>query len=144
MGETRAQAEVAERRTIPVPDRDSAPYWAALAEGRFTLQRCRACDQRTWPARPICSGCHGDDLVWEQSQGTGEVYSWVVTHQPYAPDLARIVPYTVALVRLDEQEDILIPGRYVSDVEIHQGLRVRAVPERVTDDIGVLSWEAAR
>ena len=55
------------------------------------------------------------------------------------------MPYTTALVRLDEQADILIPGRYLSDsVEIHQGLRVRAVPERVTDEIGLLNWEAAR
>jgi len=132
-----------ERRTLPVPDRDSAPYWAALAQGRFLAQRCDDCGRWTWPARPLCSGCHGQNLAWTQPQGTGEVYSWVVTHQPYAPDLARIVPYTIALVRLDEQDDILIPGRYLSDdVAIHQGLRVRAAPERVTDEIGVLNWEA--
>jgi len=128
--------------TIPVPDRDTAPYWAALAQGRFELQRCRDCRSWTWPARPICSGCHGDNLAWEEPSGTGEVYSWVVTHQAYGPDLARLVPYTVALVRLDEQDDILIPGRFVSDAEIHQGLRVRAVPEPVTDEVGILNWES--
>jgi hypothetical protein len=127
----------------PVPDRDTAPYWSALAEGRFVLQRCRDCRRWTWPARPMCSGCHGDDLEWVASPGTGEVYSWVVTHQPYGPDLARLVPYTVALVRLDEQDDILVPGRYVSDADVHQGLRVRARPEPVTDEVGVLTWDAA-
>jgi uncharacterized OB-fold protein len=138
-------SDVSERRTLPVPDRDSAPYWAALAEGRFLLQHCPDCGRWTWPARPICSGCHGENLEFEEPSGRGEVYSWVVTHQPYAPDLARIVPYTVALVRVDEQDDILIPGRYASDdVEIGQGLRVRAAPERVTDAIGVLNWEADR
>jgi uncharacterized OB-fold protein len=137
-------ADAAERRTLPVPDRDTAPYWAALAEGRFLMQRCVDCGRWTWPARPICSGCHGDNLEWREPSGTGEVYSWVVTHQPYAPDLAALVPYAIALVRVDEQDDILIPGRFLSDgVEIRQGLRVRAVPERVTDDIGVLHWEAA-
>jgi uncharacterized protein len=138
-------AELTERRTLPTPDRDSAPYWAALADGVFLLQHCLDCAHWTWPARPICSGCHGDRLAWEQPHGTGEVYSWIITHQPYAPDLARLVPYTTALVRLDEQADILIPGRYLSDtVDIHQGLRVRALPERVTDQIGLLHWEAAR
>ena len=136
-------ADVTERRTLPTPDRDSAPYWAALADGVFVLQHCLDCGHWTWPARPICSGCHGDRLAWEQAQGTGEVYSWVITHQPYAPDLARLVPYTVALVRVDEQPDILIPGRYLSvGVGIHQGLRVRAAPERVADEIGLLHWEA--
>jgi uncharacterized OB-fold protein len=137
-------ADVTERRTLPTPDRDSAPYWAALADGTFLLQHCLDCGHWTWPARPICSGCHGDRLAWEPAQGTGEVYSWVITHQPYAPDLARLVPYTIALVRIDEQPDILIPGRYLSDAgDIHQGLRVRAAPERVTDEIGLLHWEAA-
>ncbi len=136
-------ADVTERRTLPTPDRDSAPYWAALAQGSFLLQRCLDCGHWTWPARPICSGCHGDLLSWEQAEGTGEVYSWVVTHQAYAPDLARLVPYTVALVRIDEQSDILIPGRYVSDdVEVRQGLRVCAAPVRVTYEIGILNWEA--
>ena len=137
-------SDLTERRTLPAPDRDSAPYWAALADGAFLLQHCLDCGHWTWPARPICSGCHGDRLAWEPASGTGEVYSWVITHQPYGPDLARLVPYTTALVRLDEQADILIPGRYLSDaVGIHQGLRVRAAPERVTDEIGLLNWEAA-
>ena len=134
--------DVAERRTVPVPDRDSAPYWAALAEGRFELQHCRDCGRWTWPARAICSGCHGENLVWEPVKGTGEVHSWVVTHQIYAPDFVDLVPYTVVLVRVDEQDDILIPGRLLSDVEVHQGLRVRAVPEQITDEVGQLHWEA--
>jgi uncharacterized OB-fold protein len=90
----------------------------------------------------MCSGCHGDNLAWEDAQGTGEVYSWVVTHQPYAPELVSAVPYVVALVRVDEQDDILIPGRLVSETEVHQGLRVCAAPERVTDEVGVLHWRA--
>lgn len=126
---------------FPQPDRDTAPYWQALAEGRFVMQHCEDCHRWTWPARPICSGCHGDRLVWDEPQGTGEVYSWVVTYQPYSAELARIVPYVIALVRVDEQDDILIPGRFVSDAEIHQGMRVRVVTERATDEIGVLDWE---
>jgi uncharacterized OB-fold protein len=140
-------AEIAEprgtdRRTLPTPDRDSAAYWAALANGELMLQHCRDCGHWTWPVRPLCSGCHGANLAWEASQGTGVVYSWVVTHQGYAPDLARIVPYTIALVRLGEQDDILIPGRYTSTEPIFAGLRVRAAPERVSADLGILNWAA--
>ena len=95
-------SEVSQRRTVPMVDQDSVPYWSALAAGRFLLQHCDQCGRWTWPPRPICSGCHGDQLTWQAPGGTGTVYSWVVTHQPYAPDLARIVPYTTALVRIDE------------------------------------------
>lgn len=129
-------------QTLPTPDRESAPYWRGLAEGRFLLQHCRSCGHWTWPARPICSHCHRDDLDWTESPGTGEVYTWVITHQPYAPDLAKLTPYPVVLVRLDEQEDILIPGRYVGKADLAQGLRVRVRTERATEEIGLLTWDA--
>lgn len=128
---------------LPMPDRDTAPYWKALAEGRFVMQRCADCGRWTWPARPICSGCHGERLEWTEASGTGEVHSWIVTHQAYSAGLATIVPYVVALVRVDEQDDILIPGRFASDAAIDQGLRVRVLPEPATDDIGVLAWVPA-
>jgi uncharacterized protein len=128
---------------IPQPDRDTAPYWQALAEGRLVLQRCADCGRWTWPARPICSGCFGFALVWEGAAGTGEVYSWIVTYQPYSAALAAIVPYVVALVRIDEQDDIMIPGRFASDAEIHQGMRVRMATEKASDDIGILDWVPA-
>jgi uncharacterized OB-fold protein len=64
----------------------------------------------------------------------------VITHQPYGADLAALVPYPVALVRLDEQDDILIPGRYVGSSELAQGLRVKARTEVATEDIGLLTW----
>ena len=79
-------------------------------------------------------------LEWTESAGTGEVYSWIVTHQPYGPDLAELVPYPVALVRLDEQDDIMIPGRYVGVADLAQGLRVRVRTEVATEDIGLLTW----
>jgi uncharacterized OB-fold protein len=126
----------------PEPDLDSQPYWAALGQGRVELQRCRDCGHWTWPPRPICSGCQGESLHWEEIVGTGAVHGWVVTHQVYAPSLQPLVPYTVALVRLDEQPDLLLPGRFLSDVRLHQGLRVRAVAAPVGDGLGVLEWEA--
>ena len=126
----------------PTPDRDSKPYWAALAEGRLELQHCRDCGHWTWPARPLCSGCHGENLAWEPVKGTGEVHSWIVTHQIYAPHFKDRVPYVVVLVRLDEQDDVLIPGQLLSDVEVHQGLRVRASIEKLNDEAGQLNWVA--
>jgi uncharacterized OB-fold protein len=130
-----------ERLMTPLVDRDSAPYWKALADGRFELQHCRRCGHWNWPPRPVCSGCLGTELAWEQPQGTGTVYSWVVTHQVYGRDWAPLVPYTIALVRLDEQHDLLVPAILRADVEVKQGLHVRAVAERIDDEVGLLYWE---
>jgi len=128
--------------TIPIPDRDSAPYWAALAEGRVEIQQCLDCGHWTWPPRPICSNCQSENLSWEPAKGTGQVHSWITTHNVYSAAFAKLVPYTTVLVRLDEQTDILIPGRLVSDVELRQGLKVRVRTEALTDQIGDLTWEA--
>lgn len=84
-------------------------------------------------------------MAWEAVAGTGEVHSWIVTHQVYAPAFVELVPYTTVLVRLDEQDDILIPGPLIpdgSEAKVHHGLRVRAVTERVADSIGQLAWTA--
>jgi uncharacterized OB-fold protein len=131
-------------RLLPLPDRDSEHYWAALAAGRFEVQQCLDCGHWTWPPRPICSFCQSDRFSWQEVAGTGEVHSWVTTHNVYSPGFARLVPYTTVLVRLDEQADILIPGRFMSDGEPNQGLRVRARAEEVAEGIGELSWERAR
>jgi uncharacterized OB-fold protein len=131
---------MADRRLMAQPDRDSAPYWAALAQGVLKLQHCLDCGRWTWPARPICSGCHGERLEWKPVKGTGEVYSWIVNHRAMTPDLAALVPYVIASVRIDEQSDIYIPGRLIFKGEVRRGLRVRAAPERVTDEIGELNW----
>jgi hypothetical protein len=129
-----------QRRMMPMADRDSVPYWAALAKGTLSLQHCLDCGRWTWPPRPICSGCQGENFEWKPVRGTGAVHSWVIAHRAYTPDLAAQVPYVIALVRIDEQDDILIPGRLLAAAQVRQGLRVRAVPERLTDDIGALSW----
>jgi len=131
---------MSERKVKPVPTRDTAPYWGALAEGHLDLQHCRDCGHWTWPPRPICSGCHGENMVFEKVKGTGEIFSWIVVHRSTIPDMMPYVPYTLALVRLDEQRDIYIPGRLIGDKEAVRGLRVRAVPEKINDEVGDLAW----
>ena len=127
---------MSERLVKPMPDRDTAAYWQALADGKLVVTHCGDCDHWTWPPRPICSKCHGDNLSLDQVKGTGEVYSWVVVHRSTTPDMMHYVPYTLALVRLDEQSDIYIPGRLTSGGDAYRGMRVRVAPERITETLG--------
>jgi len=131
---------MAERLVKPIPDRDTVAYWQALADGKMVVTHCRDCGHWTWPPRPICSGCHGDNLALDEVKGTGTVYSWIVVHRSTTPDMMQYVPYTLALVRLDEQADIYIPGRFISDMDVRRGMKVRVRPERITDQLGDLAW----
>jgi len=101
----------------PSPDRDSEPYWAALAQGEFKLQQCRECAAWRWPARAICNRCHSFESDWRANAGRGRVESWVRTHQAFAKALKAAVPYRVVQIRLDVQADLLLIGSWLSPRE---------------------------
>ena len=82
----------------------------ALRLHELLVQTCDDCGRLRWPARALCNRCGGLDWSWLQSAGTGRVASWMVSRHVF--DASRPVPYTVVLARLDEQDDILIPGGY--------------------------------
>jgi uncharacterized OB-fold protein len=131
---------MSERLVKPIPDRDTVDYWQALADGKLVTTHCHDCGQWSWPPRPICSKCHGDNLSLDAVSGTGTVYSWIVVHRSTTPDMMKYAPYTLALVRLDEQADIYIPGRLITDKDVHRGMKVRVIPEKITDQLGDLAW----
>ncbi|GAA5063704.1 hypothetical protein HNP84_008200 [Thermocatellispora tengchongensis] len=96
-------------RPYPVPDPDSAPWWEALQRREFVLQACASCQRLRWPARAICNDCGSDRWTWAPASGRGAIASWTVTH-PSRTAGGR--PFVVVLVRLDDQDDILVPGHY--------------------------------
>jgi hypothetical protein len=99
----------------PIPDRDSAPYWQALAEGTFQLQRCTDCATFRWPPRAICNRCRSFDHRWESPSATGRILSWTRTEQVFAEALRAAVPYYVVQVALDVQPDILMIGGWLPE-----------------------------
>ena len=94
-------------RPYPPMDLDSTAWWEALQRHELTLQRCEGCGRLRWPARATCNDCGSDGWQWVEACGRGTVESWTVTHHA-GPGVE--VPFCVALVRLDDQDDIAIPG----------------------------------
>ncbi len=133
-------------RPLPVADRDSMPWWEGVAEHELRLQRCRDCGTLRWPARALCNRCGALDWSWVAASGRAAVASWIVNHHAFTEAFA--VPYAVVMARLDEQDDILVPGAYGGASDGHD-LRVGKrlfvafddvdVPEG-TDPISLLRW----
>ncbi len=90
------------KKPAPVPSIESKPYWDGLREHRLLMQRCNACLQYWFPPSTQCPNCLSTDFTWMPMSGRGKVFSYVVYHRVYHPGFADEVPYTVALVELEE------------------------------------------
>ncbi|WP_433326456.1 Zn-ribbon domain-containing OB-fold protein [Spirillospora sp. CA-294931] len=123
-------------------DRDSAAWWDAVRRHELTLQRCAACREVRFPPRAMCNRCGAESAEWVPALGTGRVYSWVVTHQVFAPALAGRVPYTTLLVRLDDGPDLLMYGNLAegAPADLRPGLPVEAVFEDAEDGTTLINW----
>ena len=73
-------------------------------------------------------------MAWEPATGRGTVASWIVNHHSFVPRVPS--PYVVVLVRLDEQDDILMPGGWDGPGD-GTGLTIGLPVEVGYDDVAV-------
>ncbi|MGE0310723.1 MAG: Zn-ribbon domain-containing OB-fold protein [Lautropia sp.] len=84
----------------PVPNPETAAFWDATKQGRFTLRYCRDCGRTHWYPRAICPHCFSANTEWRDASGKGEIHAFSV--------MARATPpYVVAFVTLAEGPTML-------------------------------------
>ena len=130
----------AQERVVPYPDRDSAPWWEALARHELVQQRCDDCGRWRWPARAICGECGSFGWSWQPIAGTGTVIGHTRTHHAFLPGFE--APYWNVLVALDEQDDLTLIGTWHGDGDPAIGMPVRAWFDDLTDGVTLLRWTA--
>lgn len=89
-------------RPVPVVDEHNAGFWEAADRGELDLQACGQCGHIRYPIAAVCPRCWSSEWSWQRMSGRGSVLSFVVYHRAYHPAFADLVPYNVALVRLQE------------------------------------------
>ena len=114
---------------IPAPPMNelTRPFWDALKhDGALTFQRCTACGHAWLPARSDCPSCLGELWSREPSKGLGTLVSWVVYRHAYDPAFEARLPYTVAVVQLDEGPRMIsnVVGVDAAALRIDQRLRL--------------------
>jgi uncharacterized OB-fold protein len=136
---------------LPVTDNPvDAPFWEAALRGELVVQRCSDCGVRQFPPRPMCPACQSTARSWDVMAGTGRIWSFVVAHPPLLPTFAKIAPYAVVLVELDDDPTIRLVGNLVPGPagEIHEvdpatvaiGRPVSVVFQTVTPDVALPRW----
>jgi uncharacterized OB-fold protein len=100
----------------PGPDET---WRAALAEGRFLLQQCRACSACRFPPAVVCAACGSPELTWNEATGRGVVYSTTMVRE-------RDGGYNVALIELAEGGRMMSRVEGVEPAAVRIGMSVRA------------------
>jgi uncharacterized OB-fold protein len=115
-----------EMKPQPKPCPESAPFWEGAKAHKLLLPRCNACGRFWFPPSRRCLHCLSSDFAWAESEGQGRIYSFVVFHRVYHPAFESDVPYTVAIVELDEGPRLLanIVGTPPDDVRCDMRVRV--------------------
>ncbi len=86
----------------PAIDPWNEPFWKACDENKLIVQRCRE-TQRTWfPPSPVSPYAPEAGWDWLECSGKAEILSFVIFHQKYFGGFADRIPYSCAIVRLEE------------------------------------------
>lgn len=129
----------------PLPDvseRLTAPFWAATAEGKLTVQACDACGYLRWPPGPLCPECQAEGGTWTQVRPSGVLWSVATYHRALDPAFAGDIPYSVALVELDDGPRMY--GRITGDpATFVPGTPVRAAFTEIAPGVTFVGWTVA-
>ena len=126
-------------RPVPVPDEQSAPFWAAAAEHVLVLARCSRCGDFSHPPDLACPHCGSTDpaFVFIPIDGTGTIRSWTVMRQSFLPGFEE--PFVLVDVELQAQADLRMIGRLVDgpDAAINLGSAVSIAFEDIAPRVSV-------
>lgn len=106
-------------RPLPVPDEQSAPFWAAAAEHVLMLARCGRCAAWSLPPEAVCTRCGSADAGFEFApvSGAGFVRSWTVVRQSFLPGFDEDLPFVLVDVELADQPEVRLIGRLLDGVD---------------------------
>lgn len=113
----------------------SIPRHWRLQSQRYSMvgEVCNTCGTKLFPPRDVCPECSKPAYEPFAFSGKGEVYSYSTIFQ--APTgYEEFVPYTVALVKLDEGPLVAAQLTDVDQQEVEIGMRVEMVTRKLREE----------
>jgi uncharacterized protein len=109
-------------------------HWR-LQKQRYGLlgEVCPHCDAKIFPARDVCPECGGEAKEPYRFSGKGEVYSYTIMNNAPA-GFERNLPYTIALVKLEEGPTITAQLTDLGEKPVKIGMPVEMVTRRIKED----------
>ena len=128
-------------KLVPDITADTKPFWDALHEGRFVLQRCADCKKVRHYPRPVCDACFGMNAEWMDAPRQGAVHSWTITHHAFHPGFKADLPLTLVTVDLAEGVRMQAQARGITPEDLKLGLKVKVGFARVTENLTLPVFE---
>jgi uncharacterized OB-fold protein len=137
------KAQKAYRKPLPHLDEENRPWWEATQRHELYIQQCRDCGDRRFHPRTLCTNCLSSNTEWIRCKGTGEIYTFTVTHQNQAAGFRDSLPYVMAWVELDEGLKMLTNIVDCPPEQVKIGMRVEAVFDDVTPEVTLVKFRPA-
>lgn len=99
-------------RVLPRLDEKNEFFWTSGRDGVLRFLCCAACDYLIHPPSPRCPRCWSRAVAPRGVSGLATIHSFTVNHQRWAPDIEE--PYVIALVQIDEQDDVRLTTNIVN------------------------------
>ena len=109
-------------------------HWR-LKDQRYSMvgEVCKKCGAKLFPPRDVCPECNEPAYEPYTFSGKGQVYSYSTVYQAPA-GYEQFVPYTVALVELDEGPLVTAQLTDVDRDEVEIGMPVEMVTRKLREE----------
>lgn len=130
-------------KPLPRINGDNRGFWDGCRDHTLKFQQCSDCGHVRWPPADLCPAClsRGHDFL--ESRGLGRIHTFAVYHQAFHPAFAADLPYTVAIVALDEGPRLLTNIVQCPPEAVRCDMRVTVVWEAVDDTITLPKFRPA-
>ena len=130
-------------KPLPNPTALSAPFWEGTKRRELLVQKCTACGALRWTPQWACRDCYSTEYDWAPMSGRGVVYTHTTIYRPQSPGFMDDVPYSVAVVELDEGPRMLTGITGCEAKDVHVGMPVEVAFEDASDKITLYKFKPA-
>ena len=124
-------------KPVPRPDHVTREFWDAAKKHQLLIQHCRDCGAHQFLPQSCCRGCLSEEIEWVEAKGKGKIYSYTIINRPPTKRFQGDVPYTVALVELDEGVRMMTNVVGIDPQQVRIDMAVEVVFEDISPEISL-------
>ena len=121
------------KRPIPVTQPWTEEFWEGTKQGKLLIQTCKDCKTKIFYPRKYCPDCWSPNLEYVEGSGKATVYTFTTTYGMVEPRFWSDLPYTLALVDLEEGIRMMTRIVDCQPQDLRIGMKVEVVFEEVEE-----------